>query len=167
MKRIFLATVAMLISGLSYGQHYKNSIGIRLADGGYYNSASVAFKTFITQPGALEFDLGFDSNKWHGDRYQNVALSGTYQHHFQIGTIPGFKWFVGGGLILSNTFVKDSDLEGGFNAGLYPTGGIDYKLKKAPFAFSADIRPTVHIVRGYDRYDGFYANGGLTARYTF
>ncbi|MBE8723310.1 hypothetical protein [Sphingobacterium pedocola] len=166
MKKITLLLAAVLFVGSSFAQDYKNSIGIRLGSG-YYDVAAVAFKTFITQPGALEFDLGFDTDKFGGNRYTSAALSGTYQHHFPIGNIQGFKWFVGGGATLSNTFVNNDDLDGGFNVGIYPTGGVDYKLKNAPFAFSADIRPTVHIVNGYDYRDGFYANGGVTARYTF
>lgn len=165
MKKIMLAFVALFFAVGVFAQDYKNSIGIRLGSG-YYDVVSASFKTFITQPGALEFNLGFDSDRFSGDRFTNVSFSGAYQHHFQIGNIPGFKWFVGGGAVFSNTF-SDYDAVKGFNVGIFPTGGVDYKLKNAPFAFSADIRPTIHVVNGADYYDGFYANGGLTARYVF
>ncbi len=165
MKKITLVLAALLFAGASFAQDYKNSIGIRLGSG-YYDVASVAFKTFISEPAALEFDLGVRPHSIAGYSWTNVALSGAYQHHFPIGNVEGFKWFVGGGAILSNTF-SDDDLYKGFSLGIFPTGGVDYKLKNAPFAFSADIRPTVHIVNGAGYYNGFYANGGLTARYTF
>ncbi|MGK6349791.1 hypothetical protein [Parapedobacter sp. DT-150] len=153
---------AMIASAQS---DYKNSIGIRLGSG-YYDVIAAAFKTFITQPGALEFDLGIRPYSVGDYDWTSVSISGTYQHHFPIGDIDGFKWFVGGGMVLSNTF-SDFDDRRGFNAGIFPTGGVDYKLRNAPFAFSADIRPTVHVVRGYDYHSGFYANGGVTARYVF
>ncbi|MBD1434004.1 MULTISPECIES: hypothetical protein [Sphingobacterium] len=174
MRKITLAFVAVLFAAGAFAQDYKNSIGIRFGSGDY-DLVSAAFKTFLNNgPGALEFDLGFRTDK-SGDRYfgnqlkwTNVSLSGAYQHHFPIPNVEGFKWFVGGGAVLSNTFVSgDYDIDGGFNAGIFPTGGVDYKLKNAPFAFSADVRPTFHIVNGYDYYSGFYFNGGLTARYTF
>lgn len=165
MKKFTLACAALLLAGASQAQDYKNSIGIRLGSG-YYDAVSVSFKTFISEPAALEFNVGFDTDKFNSSNHTNVALSGAYQHHFPIGNIDGFKWFVGGGAILSNTF-SDFDAVKGFNVGIFPTGGVDYKLKNAPFAFSADIRPTIHIVNGAGFYDGFYANGGITARYTF
>lgn len=166
MKKIALAFVAVLFAAGVFAQDYKNSIGIRLGSGNY-DVAALAFKTFLNGPGALEFDLGFNSEKAGGIKWTNLALSGAYQHHFPIGDIDGFKWFVGGGAILSNTFVNNDAVDGGFNMGIFPTGGVDYKLKNSPFAFSADIRPTFHIVNDYDYYSGFYANGGVTARYTF
>lgn len=165
MKKITLLLAAVLFIGSSFAQDYKNSIGIRLGSG-HYDVAAVAFKTFITQPGALEFDLGIRPHSRGNNDWVNLSFSGTYQHHFPIGDIQGFKWFVGGGAILSNTFSDYEDSKG-FSAGIYPTGGVDYKLKNAPFAFSADIRPTIHVVNGAGYYNGFYANGGVTARYTF
>jgi hypothetical protein len=158
----FFAVFALTASAQS---DYKNSIGIRLGSG-YYDVIAAAFKTFISQPAALEFDLGVRPYSAGDLSWTNLSISGAYQHHFPIGNIEGFKWFVGGGVVLSNTF-SDFDDRSGFNAGIFPTGGVDYKLKNAPFAFSADIRPTITIVSGYDYYNNFYANGGLTARYVF
>ena len=173
MKKITLALVAVLFAVGAFAQDYKNSIGVRLGSGDY-DVVSAAFKTFLNNgagPAALEFDLGFRSDKVPGVKWTNLSLSGAYQHHFQIPNIDGFKWFVGGGAVLSNTFVNSDydhvEFDNGFNVGIFPTGGVDYKLKNAPFAFSADVRPTFHIVNGFDYYSGFYFNGGLTARYTF
>ncbi len=164
MKKIFLFA-SLALSTAAFAQDYKNSIGIRFGSG-YYDVVAASFKTFITQPGALEFDLGIRPYSRWGNKWTNVSLSGAYQHHFPIGKIEGFKWFVGGGLVISNTF-SDYDPYTGVNVGIFPTGGVDYKLKGAPLAFSVDIRPTVHVAEAYDYYDGFYMNGGITVRYTF
>lgn len=163
MKKFTLALAALLVAGVSQAQDYKNSIGIRLGES-YYDVVAASFKTFISQPAALEFDLGF---RPYSD-WTTVSLSGAYQHHFQISNIDGFKWFVGGGAVLANTFADGLwDDHKGFSAGIFPTGGVDYKLKNAPFAFSADVRPTVHVVKAYSGTSGVYFNGGVTARYTF
>lgn len=165
MKKLCLMIAVLFMAATSFAQDYKSSIGVRLGSG-YYDAASVAFKTFITAPGALEFDLGIRPYSAGDYKWTNLSLSGTYQHHFQIANVDGLKWFVGGGVVLANTF-SDFDDRKGFNMGIYPTGGVDYKLKNAPIAFSADIRPTFNVVEGYDYYNSFYANGGITARYTF
>lgn len=168
MKKILLLASLLLASG-AFAQDYKNSIGVRLGSG-VYDVVGVSYKTFITQPGALEFNLGIrpyshSAGNWK-HKWTNVSLSGAYQHHFPIGDIDGFKWYVGGGLVIANSF-SNNDYYTGLSVGLFPTGGVDYKLKNAPFAFSVDLRPTVHVVEAYDYYKGFYFNGGVTARYVF
>lgn len=168
MRKILLMA-SLMIAGGAFAQDYKNSIGLRFGPG-YYDAVGASFKTFISQPGALEFNLGFRpySHSYHNGKHDwtNVSISGAYQHHFPIGSIDGFKWYVGGGLVIANSF-SDSDYYRGTSVGIFPTGGVDYKLKNAPFAFSIDVRPTVHVAEAYDYYDGVYFNGGITARYTF
>ncbi len=165
MQKIILSVAALFAMQFATAQDYKNSIGLRLGSG-YYDVVAASFKTFITEPGALEFDLGIRPYSHPYADWTNVSLAGTYQHHFPISKIEGFKWFVGGGLVASNSFSKN-DYYSGFNLGIYPTGGVEYKLKNAPFVFSADIRPTFHVVEAYDYYNGTYFNGGVTARYIF
>ena len=168
MRKILLMA-SLLIAGGAFAQDYKNSIGIRLGSG-YYDAIGASFKTFISQPGALEFNLGFrpySNSYWNGKhKWTNVSISGAYQHHFPIGDIDGFKWYVGGGLVFANSF-SNHDEYSGLSVGIFPTGGVDYKLKSAPFAFSVDLRPTVHITEGINYHDGVFFNGGVTARYTF
>ena len=168
MKKILLMASLFFASG-AFAQDYKNSIGVRLGSG-VYDIIGASYKTFISQPGALEFNLGIrpyshSANSWK-HKWTNVSLSGAYQHHFPIGDIDGFKWYVGGGLVIANSFSKN-DYYTGLSIGIFPTGGVDYKLKNAPFAFSVDLRPTVHVVEAYDYYNGFFFNGGVTARYVF
>lgn len=148
------------------GGDYKNSIGVRLG-GGYYDIVSGAFKSFITQPGAIEVNLGFRPYGVGQYSWFNLSGSASYQHHFPIGSIEGFKWFVGGGIVAYNTFSKYDDYKG-FGLGVFPTGGVDYKFGNIPLSVSADIRPTIGIIKPYDYYNSFYlGNAGVSARYTF
>lgn len=156
---------SLLIAGSAVAQDYKNSIGIRFGSG-YYDAVGASFKTFITQPGALEFDLGFRPYSNRGNKWTHLSVSGAYQHHFPIAKIEGFKWFIGGGLVIANTF-SNNDYYNGVDVGIFPTGGVDYKLKNAPFAFSVDVRPTVNVVEAFDYHNNFFVNGGITARYVF
>ncbi len=147
------------------GSSYKNGIGLRLS-GGYYDVVSASYKTFLSERGALELNLGFRAYSTAYNWF-NVSFSAAYQHHFPIGDIPGFRWFVGGGLSAFNSF-SDVDASRGFGLGIFPTGGVDYKFSNIPLNLSADIRPTFMIVEPYSYYDRFYAgNVGIAARYTF
>lgn len=157
------------------GGDYKRAIGLR-AGGGYYDIIAASYKTFVTKPGALELNLGFRPYASVYSSYSqfNLSFSAAYQHHFPIGNIEGFRWFVGGGLTAFNTFSSNKDFAG-FGLGVFPTGGVDYKFGKIPLNVSADIRPTFAIVRpdyyGYSyfsTYSRFYAgNVGASVRYTF
>lgn len=166
MRLKLVLTVVFVSAAISlFAQsNYKQSIGGRLGTG-YYDVIAAAYKTFITNPGALEFDLGIRPYHKHDD-WVNVSFSGGYQHHFNIKPVPGFKWFIGGGMIIANSF-SDNKEYNGFNMGIFPTGGVDYKFSNIPLSVSADIRPTISIVEGNDYHDGFYDNVGISARYTF
>lgn len=144
---------------------YQRGIGLR-AGAGYYDIVSASFKAFVTVPGAIELNLGFrPSYSVYGQSH--LSFSASYQHHFPIGSIEGLKWFIGGGAIAYNTFSKYNDYKG-FGVGLFPTGGVDYKFGNIPLNVSADVRPTIGIVRPSSYYNSFYAgNVGLSARYTF
>lgn len=169
MKKSLLILVCSLgMAAFTYAQDgdYKSAIGGRIG-GGYYDLVAGSFKTFITDPGALEFNVGFRPYGFTGYSWFNLSASASYQHHFPIGNIEGFRWFVGGGLTAYNTFSSHSDYRG-FGLGVFPTGGVDYKFGNIPLNVSADIRPTISIVKPYDYYNGFYiGNGGLSVRYTF
>ncbi len=166
--KLTLALALLSLSSALFAQSdYKQSIGLRLGSG-YYDIASAAYKTFLNDASALEFNLGIRPERFGGTRWTNVAASGAYQHHFDIKPVDGLKWFVGGGVVVSNTF-SNNDYYKGFGVGLFPTGGADYKFKKIPLAVSADIRPTFNIVEAFDYngYNNFYPNVGVSARYTF
>jgi opacity protein-like surface antigen len=155
------------------GSTYKSAVGIRLS-GGYYDLISASLKTFITQQGALEFNLGGHGDEGFGYRWFVLSASGSYQHHFDIPAVEGLKWFIGGGLTIFNSFSKDDNRDG-FGLAIFPTGGADYKFAGIPLDVSVDFRPTIGIVNPYDNevrapkpYSGFYVgNFGASARYTF
>ncbi|MFT4092690.1 MAG: hypothetical protein QM640_03535 [Niabella sp.] len=164
MKLVFTVALLFIVTGIFAQSNYRQSVGLRLGSG-YYDVVSAAYKVFITEPGALEFNLGVHPYSV-GNDWVNVSVSGAYQHHFDIKPVPGLKWFVGGGLVIANSFSGNKDYRG-INLGLFPTGGADYKFSKIPLAVSADIRPTINIIEAYEYYDTFYPNVGVSARYTF
>lgn len=173
MKKLLLSFgLAFAMAGAAKAQSdYQSAIGIRLSNG-YSDAVSGSYKTFVTEPGALEFNLGFRGRSYGSFDWVTVAFSAAYQHHFEIKPVEGLRWYVGGGLTAFNSF-SDNDAYKGFGLGIFPTGGIDYKFANIPLNLSADYRPTFSVVDPYDdrygyKYDRFYGgNFGVSARYTF
>ncbi|MBX3240782.1 MAG: hypothetical protein KIT80_23175 [Chitinophagaceae bacterium] len=170
MKKSLLILVCFAgLFGSTYAQDggdYKSAIGGRVG-GGYYDLIAGSYKVFVTDPGAIEVNVGFRPYGITGYNWFNLSASLSYQHHFPIGSVEGLKWFVGGGVTAYNSF-SSNDAYKGFGLGLFPTGGVDYKFNNIPLNVSADIRPTFSIVNPYSYYNRFYAgNGGISARYTF
>lgn len=168
MKKVMTLCAVFLFAAVTLQAQstYKSAIGLRLG-GGYYDIVAGSLKTFISKPGALEFNLGIRPYGYIGNNWVNVSASASYQHHFPIGNIDGFKWFVGGGLTVYNSFSDNRNYRG-VGVGLFPTGGVDYKFAKIPLNVSADIRPTISVVTPYSHYNSFHAgNGGIAVRYTF
>lgn len=168
--RLLLVTLFAAFTFTANAQSdYKSSIGLR-AGSGYYDRIAVSYKTFISAPAALEFNVGFTSNttarilgvNWG---WTSVSVAGAYQHHFDIPNVDGLKWFVGGGAVVYGTF-SDWDEYKGFGVGLFPTGGADYKIKNIPLNVSVDIRPTFHI-DNLRQHGAFSPNAGVSARYVF
>jgi hypothetical protein len=163
-------------SDLSAQTTYHSAIGLRLGTG-YYDLISVSYKTFLSEsPGAIELNFGVKpaGNNRTGccvpDDNSNtmISFSASYQYHVPITSLPGFQWFIGGGLTLTNTF-SDNSAYRGIGFGLFPTGGADYKFGKIPLAVSVDIRPTFRVASpAYYNYEDFYfPDFGFSGRYTF
>lgn len=167
MRKNFLILITFLcLSGVATAQSdYDKAIGIRLGSG-YYDLFSGSYKVFITDPGALEFNLGLRGYGVIGVNWFNVSVAGSYQHHFPINAVPGLQWFVGGGAVVSNTF-SSFDYRRGLGLGIFATGGADYKFSNIPLNVTVDIRPTFSVLEAYSYYNSFYPNGGIAARYTF
>lgn len=170
MKRVILLGVLIASIGMKgFSQSdYDKAIGIRISES-YYDIASVSYKFFVSDPGAFELNGGFGARTYRtpGNRVGAFAFTAavTYQHHFNIGSVPGLRWFIGGGVMAYHVFADDRHYRG-FAVGLYPTGGVDYKFPKIPLNVSADYRPTLFLGRP-SSYDLFYAtNFGVAARYT-
>lgn len=139
---------------------YKSAIGLRL---GF--PTSVSFKHFISEPGAIEAFAGYRGYSGYGW----ALVGGTYQHHFPIGSIEGFKWYVGGGAgVYFWNYDFDNDLAA-TSFGILAVGGVDYKFASIPLNLSADIMPSFFIGSNfYEGYSSFQGGlGALSARWTF
>ena len=168
MKKIIC--FALILSSLNFISNaqstYKSAIGLRLSDG-YYDEVAASFKTFVSKPAAIELNIGFRDYGYIGYSWFNLSASLSFQYHFDIKPVAGLRWFVGGGATAFNSFSSYSDYKG-FGLGVFPTVGADYKFAKIPLDVSADIRPTIALIKPYDYYTDFYiANVGISARYTF
>jgi hypothetical protein len=144
---------------------YKTAIGGRLG-------APIAgsIKHFITEAGALEGYLGFrDAGSTIYYNGINVTIGGMYQHHFPIGDIDGFKWYIGGGALIQFYDLDDNNNHEDYSStgfALNAVGGVDYKFKSIPLNLSVDWMPTVFLNKTYyDNPDLGY--GGIGVRYTF
>ncbi|MCC6461288.1 MAG: hypothetical protein IT260_12510 [Saprospiraceae bacterium] len=138
---------------------YKAAIGLRL---GY--PTCVSFKYFLSDPGAIEAFAGF---RGYGS-YGYATVGAAYEHHFPIGSIEGFTWYVGGGAAVQFwNYDFDNDLAS-TSIGILGVGGVDYKFASIPLNLSADVMPTFFIGDNYYAgYGNFQGLGALSARYTF
>lgn len=155
-----LTVIFSVLYSASAQSTYKSAIGLRL---GW--PVSVSFKQFISDPGAIEAFAGYRGYTSYGW----AVVGATYQHHFPIGSIEGFTWYIGGGAAFyfwnydfDNTFATTS-------FGILGVGGVDYKFANIPLNLSADIMPAFFIGSNYygsfNRFQG--GLGALSARYTF
>ncbi len=175
MKKVTLLVAFVATLGIVNAQtDYSKAIGLRVSPVSNYDMIAVSFKTFLTEAGALELNGGFGTNRVPGwgsilNNYSttSASISAAYQHHFPIKPVDGLKWYVGGGASVINTFSDTKELKG-ISAGLFPTGGIDYKFKKIPLNVSADYRPTFVIAKPDRGWNSFLGEQfGIAARYTF
>ena len=159
-----LIVIALLFAFTTHAQsEYKTAIGGRVG-----NPFAFSIKHFLTDAGAIEGYAGFSNATYSSNL--NPVIGGMYQHHFQIGDIPGFKWYVGGGVLLQFYSYKDDhnnvyDDYGKTGFGLNGVGGIDYKFKSIPLNLSADWMPTIFLTNVPDNFYPGY--GSIAARYTF
>lgn len=166
MKRFLVLTlITALISVSGFAQvNYKNAIGARVAPASYYDFFSFSYKTFITNPGAIEINAGVGRDTRGSHTPFSFAASAAYQHHFAI-PVEGLNWFVGGGLTMYNSFTAKGSGLRGLGFGFFPTGGVDYKFPKIPLNLTADYRPTIFFSKPDGRSDFYAPNFGLSVRY--
>ncbi|SDC63591.1 porin family protein [Niabella drilacis] len=173
MKQLFLCiAVFTVITSLHAQDKSGKAIGLRISSHVDYATLAVSYKFYISEPGAIELDAGFGQrNRYsiYDGKYWNttgVSLSGAYQHHFKISSVEGLKWFLGGGLLVFNSFSKQRYYDG-FGAGLFATGGADYQFSNIPLNLSADFRPVLHIAAP-SGFGTLHAHTfGIAARYNF
>lgn len=160
LKLTFLLGLFLALSSLrTDAQDYKSAIGLRL---GY--PVSLSYKTFISEPGAIEGVLGFRGYSY----YSWLNLSAFYQHHFPITSVDGLKWYVGGGASVyywnyDNDFYPNNDFNS-ISFGIHGVIGLDYKFANIPLNLSLDWIPTVGF--GGEFLGGFGGSyGALSVRY--
>lgn len=163
---LLLTIICSLQMTMNAQSDYKSAIGVRI--GGYYDLYAASYKFFISDPGAIELNLGikpFNTNLLLVKYNLTIfSLSGAYQHHFPIASVEGLQWYAGAG---ATAYSSISNIEAYKGFGFVPfiTGGADYKFAKIPLNLSADFRPGINI-GGIDFYKSFYFTGGIAARYT-
>jgi hypothetical protein len=174
-KALILVSLSVCCVASSFSQtNYHSAIGLRIGTG-YSDLISASFKTFISGPGALEFNLGVKPATdyrtgccvLNNSSYTILSFSASYQYHFPVPAVPGLQWFVGGGFTLTNTFSGNSDFSG-IGLALFPTGGADYKFGKIPLDVSVDMRPTFRVASPplYNYENFYFPDFGFSARYT-
>ena len=155
-KTFVLAFAFFAFAFASYTQNYSSAIGLRLG-----SPTSISYKTFISEPAAIEIFGGFRRYSSYG--WFNVA--GVYEHHKAIESVEGLQWYVGGGASAFFWNYDNGFLDPGSNTsiGLLGTLGLDYVFAEAPVNLSVDWMP-FFFLNGYDSgFGGGY--GALSARY--
>jgi hypothetical protein len=157
MKHLLFTLLLLFSLGTAYSQNYKSAVGLRL---GY--PLSVSYKTFISEPGAVEVFAGFRGYSL----YRWVTVGGLYQHHNPFPDVDGLRWYYGGGLsaffwTYDDLFVGNNNSSTSF--AVLGTVGLDYRVKDKPLNLSVDWVPAFSF-NGYGRgFGGGY--GALSLRY--
>ena len=155
MKKVIVASLCLLLAGISYGQSksssgssYRTALGVKVWDGG-----GISFKHFIQDKAALEL-IGYFWNR-------GTRITGLYEIHGPINGATGLQWYIGPGAHVGFYNSKYGD---GAYIGVDEVIGLDYKFRGAPINVSLDWQPSFEF--GDNR--GFASSwGGLGIRYTF
>lgn len=162
MKKLLLLLSSTLLLGSTVAtaqNSYSKAVGLRFGSAMYEN-LNFSYKTFISRPAAFELNVGLASRKhWFG-----LSVAGSYQYHLPITN--NFAWYVGAGLSVGQIF-SDRDYITSTYFGLFPTLGLDLKIRELPLNLSLDIRPTFYLARGDNFESSYPRNLGLAIRYTF
>ena len=159
MKRLSAFLVVMITAvcanaQMNEGSEYRTALGVKVYPG------AVTLKHFF-QPNRAAEALGYISS-------DGFRLTGLYEQHYDIASVEGLKWFVGGGahfgIWSDNWKNKYPDRSAGFAFGVDGVIGLDYKLPGIPLNLSFDWQPSFNLI-GYNYFEGGW--GGLGIRYTF
>ncbi|MDX9781392.1 MAG: hypothetical protein RBT35_00240 [Bacteroidales bacterium] len=151
MKKLIIATAALILSTAAFSQNYKTAIGLRTG-----TTLGASVKHFISQPGALEGILDVDLVSHNEMKIKATAL---YEYHFDVN-VDGLYVYAGAGATagvhVAGLYSKQ------FLMGLDLIGGVEYKFNNIPLALSADWNPRIQLISN----SGFKApNFGFTIRY--
>ena len=160
-KLIAIAIISLVTIGNTSAQSNVESQEYKMALGVKFYPGAVTFKYFLNQKGAVEA-IGYIWNR-------GTRLTGLYEFHFDINSVPGLKWYVGPGVhvgFYNNRYLHDGKkYDGGAFAGVDGIIGLDYKFKGAPINISLDAQPSIDF--GNDYGNAFNTFGGIAIRYVF
>jgi hypothetical protein len=155
MRRFLLTIVlASFVVMLSNAQEYDTGVGLRVGTG-----AGLTVKHFLNTRSALE---GLFMTRWHG-----FDITGLYEIHDQAFETPHLEWFYGFGAHIG--FYNGDYVEWGIPGSTYNVLGVDgiigieYSFTEAPINLGLDLKPALNLIG----YTGFWADFGLSVRYTF
>jgi hypothetical protein len=170
-KLVFFLFVLVLLNTVIYAQsEYKTAVGGRIG-----TPIAGSIKHFISDMGALEGYAGFTGGGVDYYTGINPVIGAMYQHHFPIGDIAGFRWYVGGGALIQffnedDNYFRNNPGEPDYSStgfGLNGVGGVDYKFRNIPLNLSADWMPTFFLNKNHYSSNVRGGYGGIAARYTF
>jgi hypothetical protein len=156
-KVLSVFVLLFMFVAVSQAQEYNSAIGLRLG-----TPLSVSYKKFISEQGAFEGVAGFRS--FAGYSWFNIGA--YYQHHNEIASVNGLRWYYGAGANVYFWSYDASFIDAGSSTSIGISGvlGLDYKFEDIPLNLSIDWIPTF-FVNGYGNgFEGGY--GALAARYT-
>lgn len=159
MKKLFiylsLVGFFAIAGNMEAKAQYNNALGVRVGD-----YSGLTFKTFLEQDDALDLMLGFRNTH----SYSAVKFTGLYEIHNPLNnTIPGLRWYYGGGMSIGGIEYKATDK----NKLLFSADGVlglDYKFDGAPINLSFDWKPALQVAPDTDFKAGQF---GLSIRIVF
>lgn len=153
---VFALCIGIFSMNNASAQDYKSGIGLRLS-----SPIAASYKTFLNDAGAVELLVGIRSYGLIGYRNTSFYFGGLYQHHFDISSVDGLRWYIGGGAIgqvHSYSFTNNTN----FYLNLALNGGVEYTFADIPLAVSVDYIPLIGVLGGGGFYGGWAA---ASARY--
>ena len=152
---LFLMITALCVNAqMNEGSDYKTALGVKVYPG------AITLKHFIANNRAVE-GLGYISS-------DGFRLTGLYELHYDITSVQGLKWYVGGGGhvgVWSDTWkTRYPTRNDGLAIGVDGVLGLDYKITGAPLNLSFDWQPSFNLI-GHNYFEGGW--GGIGIRYTF
>lgn len=145
-------------AAVSSDDYYSTAIGVKFLYG-----IALTGKHFISDKAALEGIIRYRNYDGFAKEFNFTAL---YEYHGKIAGASGLRWYGGGGAFVGYYSFDNNLPDNGSSTTFAVAGvlGLEYKIKGAPLAISADWQP-LYIINANS---GFAAdNGGLGFKYTF
>ena len=156
--------LSLAISVYSTSQVNPHAIGIRGGSGSYGNGAEISYQHGFGDANRLELDLGWSGNRYNGNNYSSIGISGIY--HWVLNLTSGLNWYVGPGGQLGLYKNKLNNNNDGMTLAVGGQIGLEFDFNElgAPLLLSVDTRP----MWGFnDGNSGLGYGGALGLRYTF